>query len=98
MQYPTPYQQPPYRPSASVSIGGGMNQKSIDIQRAMVGRIIGKGGKTITQIKQKSDCKVQIELNIPDGMLCEINLIGTPQSIRTAEQLMTEPMIAESPG
>lgn len=41
-------------------------QQVMEVQRHLVGRIIGRGGETVSQIQQKSGTNVKIDQNVPE--------------------------------
>ena len=54
---------------------GGEIKQSIEVPKAVVGKIIGKGGETITLIQRKSSAKVTVDQSVPDGMPCKVTLL-----------------------
>lgn len=38
----------------------------MQVERHLVGRIIGRGGETVSQIQQKSGTNVKIDQNVPE--------------------------------
>ncbi len=56
-----------YGPGGAGGGAGGMSVKTIDIQKSIIGKIIGKGGETITGIQSKTGCRVQVEQSVPEG-------------------------------
>ncbi|GAV56958.1 KH_1 domain-containing protein [Cephalotus follicularis] len=75
--------------------GGGFQgpSKRIDIPNNRVGVIIGKGGETIKFLQVQSGSKIQVtrdneaDLNSPNRT---VELMGTPEQIAKAEQLINE--------
>lgn len=72
--------------------GGGTQSQSIDCPKAIVGRIIGRGGETINMLQAKSGAKMQVEQNVPVGAPCKVNISGGPQNVAHAVQLVYEVM------
>lgn len=75
-------------PQAQFSAGGG--EAKMDVPRSVVGKIIGRGGETITMIQRKSGAKVMVDQSVPDGHPCRINITGTPQSVVMAQQQIAD--------
>lgn len=46
--------------------GRRTQQQVMEVQRHLVGRIIGRGGETVGQIQQKSGTNVKIDQNVPE--------------------------------
>jgi len=53
---------------------GGELKQTIDVPKSVVGKIIGKGGETITTIQRKSGSKVTVDQSVPEGMPCKVFL------------------------
>lgn len=61
------------QPSLQYGVGGEAKQ-TIDVQKSVVGKIIGKGGETITLIQRKSGAKVTVDQSVPEGQPCKVSL------------------------
>eukprot|EP01037_Dinobryon_pediforme_P028414 gene28414-31682_t len=72
---------------------GGEIKQSIEVPKAVVGKIIGKGGETITLIQRKSSAKVTVDQSVPDGMPCKVIMSGNAQSLGLATQMINEIMM-----
>ncbi|XP_062101433.1 uncharacterized protein LOC133807239 [Humulus lupulus] len=88
--------------SIPVSYGFQGSSKKIEIPNGRVGVIIGKGGETIKYLQLQSGAKIQVtrdmdaDLNSSTRM---VELMGTPEQISKAEQLITDVLAgAESGG
>lgn len=77
---------------AGASQGQEMSH-TMDIPKAIVGRIIGKAGETIQLLQRKSGCRVKVDQQVPDGFPCKVYMTGTPQTIAIATQLVQEIMM-----
>lgn len=67
-------------PSFVVSqITSATQTQIIDCPKQLVGKIIGRGGETISQIQNKTGCKLQIDQNVPEGSPCKVTIQGNPQ-------------------
>ncbi|XP_042002453.1 far upstream element-binding protein 1-like [Salvia splendens] len=67
--------------------------KKIDIPNGRVGVIIGKGGETIKYLQQQSGAKIQITRDMdadPNSTSRAVELMGTPDQIAKAEQLIND--------
>jgi far upstream element-binding protein len=62
----------------------------IDVPKSTVGKIIGKGGDTISMIQSKSGCKVTVDQNVPEGAPCKVSVVGTAHNIGIACQIVSE--------
>ncbi|KAJ4833279.1 hypothetical protein Tsubulata_013209 [Turnera subulata] len=83
-----------------VSYGSYMSgsSKKIDIPSARVGVIIGKGGETIKYLQHQSGAKIQVTRDMdadPNSLTRMVELMGTPDQIAKAEQLISD-VIAEA--
>ena len=58
----------------------------VDVPKASIGRIIGKGGETISQIQATTGARVQIDQNVPEGAMCRVNLSGMQAQVAAAAQ------------
>ena len=54
---------------------GGEAKQTIDVQKSVVGKIIGKGGETITLVQRKSGAKVTVDQSVPEGQPCKVRLL-----------------------
>jgi hypothetical protein len=86
------YQPPPVAGAAFPGLGMGMPMDAaametevVDISQAVVGKIIGKSGSTISSIQDRSGSKIQIDQSMPDGQPRKVSISGTPQSIAAAK-------------
>ncbi|KAJ9183554.1 hypothetical protein P3X46_007393 [Hevea brasiliensis] len=88
-------------PSAiPVSYGSYLSgsSKKIDIPNGRVGVIIGKGGETIKYLQIQSGAKIQVTRDMdadPNSPTRMVELMGTPEQIAKAEQLINE-VLAEA--
>ncbi|KAG0503524.1 hypothetical protein HPP92_003596 [Vanilla planifolia] len=78
-------------PSNSYGFPG--SSKRIDIPNGRVGVIIGKSGETIKYLQVQSGARIQVTRDMdadPSGQTRPVELIGTPEQISKAEQLINE--------
>lgn len=71
----------------------GGSSKKIDIPNGRVGVIIGKGGETIKYLQLQSGAKIQVTRDMdadPNSPTRTVELMGTPEQIAKAEQLINE--------
>uniref|UniRef100_A0A2P2LSD3 Uncharacterized protein MANES_16G078700 n=1 Tax=Rhizophora mucronata TaxID=61149 RepID=A0A2P2LSD3_RHIMU len=91
-------------PSAiPVSYGSYMSgtSKKIDIPNGRVGVIIGKGGETIKYLQLQSGAKIQVTRDMdadPNSPTRSVELMGTPEQISKAEQLINEVLVEADAG
>ncbi|XP_058074050.1 uncharacterized protein LOC131222849 [Magnolia sinica] len=84
----------------SITAGYGFqgSSKKIDIPNGRVGVIIGKGGETIKYLQLQSGAKIQVTRDMdadPTSQTRVVELIGTPEQISKAEQLIND-VLAEA--
>jgi len=72
---------------ASLKAVGVPGAQVIDCPKIYIGKVIGRGGETITMIQSKSGAKVQIDQS---GDPCKVNISGAPQCVLVASQLVQE--------
>ncbi|KAK6912797.1 K Homology domain, type 1 [Dillenia turbinata] len=81
-------------PSAiPASYGYQGTSKKIDIPNGRVGVIIGKGGETIKYLQLQSGARIQVTRDMdadPNSPTRMVELMGTPEQIAKAEQLINE--------
>lgn len=71
--------------------GPGKITEAIYVPSDAVGMIIGKGGETIREIQSQAECKINVAPSSgPGEVQREISLIGAPESIERAKQLIDE--------
>ncbi|XP_068647219.1 uncharacterized protein [Aristolochia californica] len=91
-------------PPASITGTYGFQgtSKKIDIPNGRVGVIIGKGGETIKYLQLQSGAKIQVTRDMdadPNSPTRLVELMGTPEQISKAEQLINDVLAeAESGG
>ncbi|THG21665.1 hypothetical protein TEA_000294 [Camellia sinensis var. sinensis] len=77
--------------SMPVSYGYQGSSKRIDVPNGRVGVIIGKGGETIKYLQLQSGAKIQVTRDMdsdPNSPTRMVELVGTPDQIAKAEQLI----------
>lgn len=81
-------------PSAiPISYGFQGSSKKIEIPNGRVGVIIGKGGETIKYLQLQSGAKIQVTRDMdadPNSTTRMVELMGTPDQIAKAEQLIND--------
>lgn len=85
--------KPIVTPSVTSSYGCPGQSKKIEIPNGRVGVIIGKGGETIKYLQLQSGAKIQVTRDMdadPNSPNRAVELMGTPDQIAKAEQLITE--------
>lgn len=88
---------PPSMPSSYGSYPGP--SKKIEIPNGRVGVIIGKGGETIKYLQLQSGAKIQVTRDMdadPNSATRAVELMGTPEQISKAEQLIND-VLSEVP-
>ncbi|KAK8939576.1 hypothetical protein KSP40_PGU000101 [Platanthera guangdongensis] len=86
----------PQMPYSSYGYPG--SSKKIDIPNGRVGVIIGKNGETIKYLQVQSGAKIQVTRDMdadPNSHTRCVELIGTPEQINKAEQLVND-VLAEA--
>ncbi|MCO5549066.1 hypothetical protein L7F22_002532 [Adiantum nelumboides] len=77
---------------------GQYNSKRMDIPNGRVGVVIGKSGETIKGLQAKSGARIQITRDAdhdPQAQNRQVEIMGTPDQIRRAEQMIKD-VIAEA--
>ncbi|CAN4105162.1 unnamed protein product [Withania somnifera] len=85
--------KPIVTPSMTSSYGYPGQSKKIEIPNGRVGVIIGKGGETIKYLQLQSGAKIQVTRDMdadPNSPNRAVELMGTPDQIAKAEQLINE--------
>ncbi|CAN4095543.1 unnamed protein product [Withania somnifera] len=85
--------KPIVSPSVTSSYGYPGQSKKIEIPNGRVGVIIGKGGETIKYLQLQSGAKIQVTRDMdadPNSPNRAVELVGTPDQIAKAEQLINE--------
>ncbi|KAL4625673.1 hypothetical protein ACB092_05G042300 [Castanea dentata] len=80
-------------PPVSYGYQNASSSKKIDIPNGRVGVIIGKGGETIKYLQIQSGAKIQVTRDMdadPNSPTRMVELMGTPEQIAKAEQLITD--------
>ena len=80
-------------PSVPSSYGYPGLSKKIEIPNGRVGVIIGKGGETIKYLQLQSGAKIQVTRDMdadPHSLTRGVELMGTPDQISKAEQLIKD--------
>ncbi|KAL3498595.1 hypothetical protein ACH5RR_041327 [Cinchona calisaya] len=82
-------------PSVPSSYGGGYHSlsKKIEIPNGRVGVLIGKAGETIKYLQLQSGAKIQVTRDMdadPNSLTRGVELMGTPEQIAKAEQLIKD--------
>lgn len=73
------------------SYGGDRNQSmEIEIERAFVGRVIGRGGSKIRELENDTGARIKVYSDRSNGMMTPIELIGSEDSQMHAKQLIEE--------
>lgn len=83
------------------SYGHSGSSKKIDIPSGRVGVIIGKSGETIKYLQLQSGAKIQITRDMdaePNSQTRAVDIIGTPEQISKAEQLINDVISEASAG
>nr|GMC50958.1 far upstream element-binding protein 1-like [Ipomoea batatas] len=80
-------------PSVTGSFGYPGPSKKIEVPNSRVGVIIGKGGETIRYLQLQSGAKIQVTRDMdadPSSQTRGVELMGTPEQIAKAEQLIQD--------
>ena len=60
----------------------------MDIDKAHVGRVIGKGGETIRDIQQRSRTECLIDQNFPDHLPRKLTITGEAENVKLAVDMV----------
>lgn len=83
-------QAPPAPPPQNRYYGGSSCSEILYCKRVSVGRIIGSKGSTIRDLQQRSGTKIQIKQDVPLDAHCEIKIIGSPDGVEMAKQMIEQ--------
>ncbi|XP_024388756.1 uncharacterized protein [Physcomitrium patens] len=93
------YHQPPQHGSHQYYNQGGPHEsRKIEVPNSKVGLVIGKGGETIKYLQHQSGARIQVARDgesDPRSSTRQVELMGTPEQISRAEQLVKD-VIAEA--
>ncbi|VFQ60808.1 unnamed protein product [Cuscuta campestris] len=87
-----------FMPSGGNSYGYPGPSRKIEIPNGKVGVIIGRSGETIRNLQLQSGAKIQVTRDMdadPTSQTREVELMGTPEQISRAEQLIQD-VLAEA--
>ncbi|KAL3330288.1 hypothetical protein AABB24_034237 [Solanum stoloniferum] len=85
--------KPIVNPAVTNSYGYPGPSKKIEVPNARVGVIIGRGGETIKYLQLQSGAKIQVTRDMdsdPHSRTRGVELVGTPEQIAKAEQLISD--------
>ncbi|XP_006355327.1 far upstream element-binding protein 2 [Solanum tuberosum] len=85
--------KPFVNPAVTNSYGYPGPSKKIEVPNARVGVIIGRGGETIKYLQLQSGAKIQVTRDMdsdPHSRTRGVELVGTPEQIAKAEQLISD--------
>ncbi|XP_009589045.1 uncharacterized protein [Nicotiana tomentosiformis] len=90
--------KPTVNPAVTSSYGYLGGSKKIEVPNVRVGVIIGRGGETIKYLQLQSGAKIQVTRDMdadPNSPTRGVELVGTPEQIAKAEQLISD-VLAEA--
>jgi rRNA processing protein Krr1/Pno1 len=89
---PIPAYMPQMMPqqAPTVAYGADFQQKTIEVAKQFVGRIIGKGGSHVVSIGKQSGCQIRID---QEREPCRVNISGPAAGIALAETMIQEVML-----
>lgn len=64
-----------------------LNKLVLEIQKNLIGKLIGKGGETILSLHKKSGAQILIDQQVSP---CKVTITGSPSSIQLAKSLIHE--------
>lgn len=67
-------------------------REEVDCPPELVGRVIGKGGETITNLQIRSGCRIYVNQDYPRDHPRKIILIGTPEAVLRGREMVREVM------
>ena len=71
--------------------------ESMRIPNQMIGKVIGRGGARIKELKDKSGCKISIAKESRYGeQTTEVTLQGSSEEISVAKELISEIVVSNS--
>eukprot|EP00906_Rhabdomonas_costata_P028635 RCo040522 len=66
--------------------------QTLECPKKLVGRLIGRGGETITAMQRHSGARIQIDQNVPEGQPCRVEITGTQLAVDLAAYLIKDCM------
>lgn len=78
--------------SPAVGNGNPGKMTTFECPKALVGRVIGKGGETINELQRRSGARIQIEQRVPEGAPCIIEVQGSDAAVEEARRLTHDVM------
>lgn len=76
--------------------GGGMPSVQVQVPDEMMGRVIGKAGAAINEIRQLSGCRIDIGGAATEGMRL-VTITGTPEQAQMAQYMISVKMAGGNP-
>merc|ERR1711943_142633 len=62
----------------------------MDIDKSLVGKIIGRGGATIQGLTDRTGAKLQMDQNVPEGHPRKLTISGAPAACQQAQALVQQ--------
>merc|ERR1719201_3015180 len=85
--FPPPWQWPGMSQVGS-SWNGDWSAECLRLPRTMMGRVIGKAGSIIKDIRERSGARIDIEDR--DDEKCELRITGNPDSVNWAKAMILD--------
>ena len=78
--------------------GAGQANVTVECPKACIGRVIGRGGETISRIQRTSNARVQVDQNVPEGAPVKVNITGMEANVQEAIRMVQDVMVNGSGG
>ena len=84
--------------AGGVSLAPGTAAVTVECPKACIGRVIGRGGDTVSRIQRETQAKVHIDQNVPEGAPVKVNISGYEAAVHAAIKLVQDIMVNGSAG
>ncbi len=84
--------------AGGVALAPGTAAVTVECPKACIGRVIGRGGDTVSRIQRETQAKVHIDQNVPEGAPVKVNISGYEAAVHAAIKLVQDIMVNGSAG
>ena len=83
---------------ATAGLAPGTAAVTVECPKSCIGRVIGRGGDTVSRIQRETQAKVHIDQNVPEGAPVKVNISGYEPAVHAAIKLVQDIMVNGSAG
>ena len=84
--------------ASAAGLAPGTAAVTVECPKACIGRVIGRGGETVSRIQRETQAKVHIDQNVPEGAPVKVNISGYEPAVHAAIKLVQDIMVNGSAG